>query len=202
MSLSLAEKLALWKYLDAALSALHKKDLVPTAQDQMVPTQREPVKFGGRLAGWVTLPKPRQGSAYIKDAAKLLAWAKVNYPAKVENPVEVKLDAGLIEFLQEHRPQSLHVAERVDPQWTDDIRGALTEQGYYITATGEKLTEVPGIEVPEPVALVAAGAPGEGRRRDHRRGVARDPARPARGAGASRTTGGQRCLLREPARAR
>lgn len=150
MSLSLAEKLALWKYLDAALSALHKKDLVPTAQDQMVPTQREPVKFGGRLAGWVTLPKPRQGSAYIKDAAKLLAWAKVNYPAKVENPVEVKLDAGLIEFLQEHRPQSLHVAERVDPQWTDDIRGALTEQGYYITATGEKLTEVPGIEVPEP----------------------------------------------------
>ena len=149
MSLSLFEKLALWKFLDTALTALHDKDLVPAAQDQMVPTQREPVKFGDGLVGWVTLPKPRQGSAYIKDAAKLLAWAKKQYPAKVDNPVEVIVDAGLIEFLQEHRPQSLHVAERVDPQWTDDIRTALTSQGYYITATGEKLTEVPGIEVPD-----------------------------------------------------
>jgi hypothetical protein len=149
MSLSLFEKLALWKFLDTALTALHDDDLVPAAQDQMVPTQREPVKFGDGLVGWVTLPKPRQGSAYIKDAAKLLAWAKKQYPAKVDNPVEVIVDAGLIEFLQEHRPQSLHVAERVDPQWTDDIRTALTSQGYYITATGEKLTEVPGIEVPD-----------------------------------------------------
>lgn len=150
MSLSLAEKLALWAFLDKALARLHKTELVPGAQKELVPTQREPVKFGDRVAAWVTLPKDRQPSAYVKDDAKLLAWAKVNYPAKVENPVEVIADAGLIEFLQEHRPQSLHVAERVDPQWTDDIRGALTEQGYYITATGEKLTEVPGIEVPEP----------------------------------------------------
>lgn len=62
----------------------------------------------------------------------------------------MKVDAGLIEFLQEHRPESLHIAQRVDPQWTDDIRSALTSQGCYITATGEKLTDVPGIEVPEP----------------------------------------------------
>jgi hypothetical protein len=152
MALSLAEKLALWKYLDGVLTALHKKNLVPTAQEDMIPTERMPATFGGKkVAAWVTLPKPRQPAAYVKDAAKLLAWAKVNYPAKVENPVEVIVDAGLIEFLQEHRPESLHVAERVDPQWTDDIRGALTEHGCYITATGEKLTEVPGIEVPEPV---------------------------------------------------
>jgi hypothetical protein len=151
VNLSLADKLALWKYLDGVLTALHKKDLVPTAQEDMVPTERMPATFGGKkAAAWVTLPKSRQGSAYVKDPAKLLAWAKANYPAKVENPVEVIADAGLIEFLQEHRPESLHVAERVDPQWADDIRGALAEKGCYITATGEKLTEVPGIEVPEP----------------------------------------------------
>jgi hypothetical protein len=148
--LSLPEKLALWKWLDGALSALHKNELVPRAEQELVPTQREPVKFGGRVAAWVTLPKPRQGSAYVKDAAALLAWAKVNYPARVEYPVEVKVDAGLIEYLQENRPESLYVGERVDPQWAEDIRSGLTSQGHYITAAGEKLTEVPGIEVPEP----------------------------------------------------
>jgi hypothetical protein len=150
MALSLGEKLVLWKFLDGALTALHKKELVPAAIDEMVPTEREPVKFGGRLAAWVTLPKPRQGSAYIKDGAKLLAWAKANYPEKVEYLPEVKVDAALIEFLQEHRPESLHVTERADPQWAEDICSGLTRRGYYADHNGEKLTEVPGIEVPEP----------------------------------------------------
>lgn len=150
MSLSLGEKLVLWKYLDAALTALHKKQLVPGAQKDLVPTERLPVKFGGRLAAWVTQPKDRQPSAYIASEARLLAWAKVNYPAKVEYVPEVKIDAGLLEFLQEHRPESLHTTERVDRQWADDLCAGLTSQGHYITAAGEKLTEVPGIEVPEP----------------------------------------------------
>jgi hypothetical protein len=150
MSLSLAEKLALWKWLSEALAALHKTELVPRAEEELVPTQREPARFGGRVAAWVTLPKPRQGSAYVKDGAKLLAWARANYPDRIEYATEVLADAATIEFLQEHRPQSLQVTERPDAQWTDDIRAALTRQGYFITATGEKLTEVPGIEVPEP----------------------------------------------------
>jgi hypothetical protein len=148
--LSLSEKLALWAFLDKALKALHK-ELVPAAQAELVPTQRTPVKFGKGIAAWVTQPKDRQSAAYVKDAARLLAWAKVNYPAKVENPVEVKVDAALLEFLQEHRPESLHISERVDRQWAEDLCAGLTSQGHYITATGEKLTEVPGIEVPEPV---------------------------------------------------
>jgi hypothetical protein len=150
MALSLAEKLALWKFLDTALTALHKKELVPRAIDELVPTERKPVEFGGRLAAWVTLPKPRQGSAYVKDASRLLAWARVNYPEKIEYLPEVKVDAALVEWLQEHRPESLHVTERVDAQWAADICSGLTGQGHYITAAGEKLTEVPGIEVPEP----------------------------------------------------
>jgi hypothetical protein len=150
MSLSLAERLALWAFLDRALKALHK-DLVPAAQAEFVPTQRTPVKFGNDVAAWVTLPKDRQPSAYIASEDRLLAWARVNYPAKVEYVTEVKVDAALLEYLQEHRPESLHVAEQVDRQWAGDICAGLTSQGCYITAAGEKLTEVPGIEVPEPV---------------------------------------------------
>ena len=150
MSLSLAEKLALWKWLDSALTSLRKNDLLPQAADDLVPGERMAVKFGSRLAAWVTMPKPTQHSAGIRDEAKLLAWAKVNYPDRIEYVPEVKVDAGLLEFLQEHRPESLSVAERVDRQWAEDICAGLTSNGHYITAAGEKLTEVPGIETPEP----------------------------------------------------
>jgi hypothetical protein len=148
--LSLPARLLIWKWLDSTLTALRKGDLIPQAAADMVPGERLAVKFGGRLAGWVTMPKPAQRSAYVKDDAALLAWARVNYPGKIEHPAEVLVDAGLIEYLQENRPESLRVAERPDPQWTADICSGLTSTGHYITATGEKLTEVPGIEVPEP----------------------------------------------------
>ena len=112
--MTLAENLTLWKWLSEALAAAHKNQLVPQGREDMTPGERMAVKFGGQLAAWVSLPKPTQGSARVKDAAKLLAWAKASYPEKVEYVPEVIVDAGLIEFLQEHRPESLHVAERVD----------------------------------------------------------------------------------------
>lgn len=153
--LSVPQKLTLWKWLDSTLASLRKGDLLPEAAEQMVPGERIAVRFGGKkIAAWVSLPQPTQRSAYISDYAKLLAWAKTQYPEKIENPVEVLVDAALIEYLQENRPASLHISERVDPQWADDIRGALTDHGHYITAKGEKLTEVPGIEIPEPVPSV------------------------------------------------
>lgn len=149
MSLTLPQQFALWKWLDETLTALRKNQLLPQASDDMEPGERMAVKFGGRLAGWVTMPKPSQRSAVVSDDKKLLAWVRKHYPEKIENPVEVKVDAGLIEFLQEHRPESLHVSERTDPQWVSDICRGLTDPGYYVTAQGEKLTEVPGIEIPE-----------------------------------------------------
>ena len=149
MSLSLPQRLALVKFLDTTLAAL-RKDLLPQAAAEMPPGSRLPAMFGRRLAGWVTMPKPSQPSARVTSEAQLLAWATANYPEKIEHPVEVKVDAGLIEFFQEHRPESLNVATRVDPQWTADICRALAVEGYYVTLQGEKLTEVPGIEVPEP----------------------------------------------------
>jgi hypothetical protein len=147
--MTLAEKLVIWKWLDGALAALRKNELLPDAADNLVPGERMAVKFGRDVAGWVTMPKPSQPNAAIRDEARLLAWAKANHPEHVDYLPEVKVDAGLIEFLQEHRPESLHVTERVDPQWAADLCSGLTAPGHYITAAGEKLTDVPGIEIPD-----------------------------------------------------
>jgi hypothetical protein len=148
--LTLPQQFGLWKWLSDQLTAFRKDDLLTQAEKEMPAGARMPVMYGGKLAGWVTMPEPSKTAAYISDEARLLAWTRVHYPEKIENYVEVKVDAGLIEFLQEHRPESLHVTERADRQWANDICHALaSDDGYYITLQGEKLTEVPGIEVPE-----------------------------------------------------
>jgi hypothetical protein len=150
MSLSLAEKLTLWKWLSEALATVHKKVLVPDGQAQMTPGERLAVKFAGELVAWVSLPKPTQPSTRVKDPAKFLAWAKVHHAEKIEYPVEVIVDAGLIEYLQEHRPQSLRPGERVDPQWAEDICTGLDGRDHrFVCANGDVLTEVPGIERPD-----------------------------------------------------
>jgi len=149
--LSLTERLALWKWLSGTLATVHKDALVPEGHTHMTPGERFAVKFGGRVAAWVSLPQPRQASAYVMDEGKLLAWAKARHPERVECVPEVKVDAALIEFLQEHRPESLHVAERVDQQWVSDICAGLSGEDHrFVTASGEPLAEVPGIEIPEP----------------------------------------------------
>jgi hypothetical protein len=148
--MTLTERLALWKWMSSTLATVHKDRLVPEGQARMEPGERLAVKFGGKLAAWVSLPKPSQPAARVSDDAKLLAWAKAHYPEKVDYVPEVVVDAGLIEFLQEHRPQSLNVRERVDPQWADDICAGLAGKDHrYVTAKGDVLTDVPGIEVPE-----------------------------------------------------
>jgi hypothetical protein len=160
-ALTLAQKLLVWKWLDSTLSALREDDLLPQAGEQMPPGSRIPVMFGRRLAGWISMPRPSQSSARVVSEAQLLAWAQVHYPEKIEHPVEVKVDAGLIEFLQEHRPESLNTGTRVDPQWTADICKALAGQGFYTTLHGEKLTKVPGIKVPEAAPSVPHVYPDE-----------------------------------------
>ena len=68
----------------------------------------------------------------------------------MEPVTEVKVDDDLIAFLAEHYPSALEESRRVQPAWVSDIDGRTERQGYYVTITGEKLTEVPGIDVPEP----------------------------------------------------
>ena len=46
-----------------------------------------PAMFGGQLAAWASMPEPSKKAAYVNDEKALLAWAKKNYPAKVEQTV-------------------------------------------------------------------------------------------------------------------
>lgn len=149
-SLSLPQRLALVKWLTDELKALRADELLPASERELPPGSRIAAMFGGRQAAWVSVPQPSQPSAYVKDEKALLAWASKNYPAKVEPTVEVKVDDDLIAFLAEHYPSALEHGERVQPAWVSDILAALvSKQGYYATITGEKLTEVPGVEIPE-----------------------------------------------------
>ena len=150
-ALNLPQRLALVKFLTDALASLRKKELLPQSEAEMPPGARIPVMFGGKLAAWATMPQPSKKAAYVKDERALLAWAQKQYPGKVEPTAEVLVDDALIAFLAEHRPVSLKKGERVERAWLGDILGALAGQpGYYTTITGEKLFEVPGVEVPEP----------------------------------------------------
>jgi hypothetical protein len=158
MSLSLAQRLGLAKYLTDRLAEARKKELEPQAAAEMPSGTRLPVMFGGRLAGWVTMPEPSKRAAWVSDEDALLAWARRHYPEKVEPAVEVAVDDDLIAFLAEHYPQALREGERVQPAWLGDILSALRGGGKYVTGTGEILTGVPGITVPEsdpPVPRVA-----------------------------------------------
>ena len=60
----------------------------------------------------------------------------------------------VLAVLREHLPSAIFTVRKVDPQWVTDLTGALKGGGHYITAKGEKLTDVPGITVPEPVPPV------------------------------------------------
>lgn len=151
--LSLPQRLTLVKWLTDELKALRADELLPASEREMPPGSRIAAMFGGKQAGWVSVPQPAQPSAYVKDPKALLAWAKKNYRDKVEPTVEVTVDDDLIAFLAEKYPSALVHGERVQPAWVSDILGALvSKQGYYATITGEKLTEVPGVEIPEAAA--------------------------------------------------
>jgi len=149
MSLTLPQRLALVKWLTDNIARVRKDDLLPEATAEMPPGSRMPIMFGGRHAGFASMPKPST-SASVTDEARLLAWTRANYPEKIRETVEVDLsDEDLIPFLEQHFPSAVKHGERVDQHWVSDICGALKDPGHYITSTGEKLTEVPGITVSE-----------------------------------------------------
>jgi hypothetical protein len=146
---SAPQKLALWKFFSEVLKTAREKDMLPQAAAEMPAGARMPAMFGGRLAAWVNMPQPGRKSASVTDERKLLAWAQENHPHHVETVTEVRVDAALVAFLREHRPQSLHDFERTEPQWAEDVCKALADTGRYALMTGDIVTEVPGITVSE-----------------------------------------------------
>ena len=155
-SLNLAQRLTLVRFWTDYLASRRTGVMVPESREEWESGARVPAKFGGRLAAWVSLPQPTQKSAYVKDPGKLLAWAKTNYPGKVQPTTEVEVTPGLIAHLKEHFPSALKTGEEVDPQWVSDILAALKEPGHYDTINWERLfpDTVPGIVLPEPVPPV------------------------------------------------
>src|ERR1700689_2403452 len=110
---------------------------------------RLPVFFGGRQAGWAAMPQPSKKAAYVSDPAKLLAWARVNHPAKVVTERTVRVTDEVLAVLAEHLPGAIVETPQVEPQWLSALLAALKGGGSYLTHEGEKLTEVPGVTVPE-----------------------------------------------------
>lgn len=158
--MSLEQQLGLWKFWSEFLAGLHKTELVPLGKDQYAHGQRTPIYFAGEVAGWVTLPK--SSATASADEAKLLMWARVHAPEKIETDYEVAVDQELIDYLKEHRPQSLRPSERLDPQWVDDLT-ALAEQGEGWTGKdGKTHPRIPGVSVhvsdPSPRVTLEAGA--------------------------------------------
>lgn len=146
--LSLGQRLVLAKYLADALAALRRDELVPAAADEWVPGERQSVKFGGRQAGWVSLPKPVT-TARVTDEAKLLAWCEQHAPGAIRDNDEVIVDQALIGWLKEHRPQSVRTRREVDGYVTDAILAGLKRDGRYVTVNGDIHGEVPGVTVSE-----------------------------------------------------
>jgi hypothetical protein len=123
--------------------------MLPQAAAEMPSGTRLPVFFGGEQAGWAIMPQPSRKSAYVSDPAKLLAWVRVNLPGKVAVTKAIPVTDEVLAVLAEHLPGAVVETPGVDAQWLSDVLGALKGGGAYTTHEGERLTEVPGITVPE-----------------------------------------------------
>lgn len=152
--LSLAQRLGLVKFFTESLATLRTKELLPLAGNEMPSGSRLPIMFGGQFAGWASMPEPSRRAAFVSDESKLLAWAKANHPDKVEPTEEVIVDSDLIAFLADNYPQALRKGERVSPVLLGDLLASMRDPGWYHTKAGEKLTEIPGITVPETAPAV------------------------------------------------
>jgi hypothetical protein len=125
--------------------------MLPQAGTELPSGSRIPVMLGSQRAAWVTMPEPSRKAAYVSDEKALLAWAEKQYPEKV-TPAETvpRITEQVLAVLREHLPGAIETGRQVDPQWVSDIQLALKLRGHYVTGTGEKLTEVPGITLPVP----------------------------------------------------
>jgi len=148
-ALSLQQRLLLVKYLTERLAVVRKDDLLPQAAAEMPSGSRIPVMFAGQHAGWASMPQPTRKSAFVADGKALLAWAEKHHPGKVAGTETAIVTDEVLAVLREHLPGAIVRKRQVDPQWVADILAALKGGGYYVTADGEKLTEVPGVTVPE-----------------------------------------------------
>lgn len=142
--LSLAQRLLLAKYLTDRLRLLRDNELAPQASAEMPSGSRLPVMFGGRQAGWASMPAGTK-TTRVADERALTEWARKNHPDRIGSAEFVDMSPEVLELVREHMPQAIRTEECLDGMWVGDILSGLQKKGFYVTADGEKLTEVPGI---------------------------------------------------------
>ena len=151
--LSLVQKLAIVKFLTDCLVALRADDLLPQAERELCPGARLPVKFGGQLAGWVNVPKASV-RVTITDEAKYEAWVAERYPMQVEETETVKVTPELIEHQRVHFPSAIITTESVRQGFTEVLCRDVKDRGGYLDrASGEKITDIPGVTRAESPAV-------------------------------------------------
>jgi len=103
MNLSLAQRLAVTAFLRQHFESVRKNELNPEAAADLVVGERHAAKFGGRVAGWVSVPSP---STRVTDRDRFLAWVKKHLPDEVEQATVDQVRPGserqLIELVKQH----------------------------------------------------------------------------------------------------
>ncbi|MDA8324117.1 MAG: hypothetical protein M0030_30490 [Actinomycetota bacterium] len=141
------ERLALLAWLEKEVKRL-RGELLPATLEAMPPGTRLPAIFGGRQAGWVSMPKPSTTAA-VTDPGAFLAWTRKNVPGRIREDVTIdqrQMD-DVLALIEDHMPDALIRTTVVDPAWQGDLLASLRDRGRYALAGGDVITEVPGITV-------------------------------------------------------
>jgi hypothetical protein len=124
------QRIALAQYFAAHFTAARKGPLNAEALDEMTVGERVAAAFGGRVAAWVSLPKPAV-RASVDNEARFLAWVKKHLPEGVETVEIVRPDT---------RKAFLEAAKANGGKWLD------TETGEFVEIDGVTV----GISDPAP----------------------------------------------------
>lgn len=103
MNLSLPQRLTVTAFLSKHFEGVRKNELNPEAAADLVVGERHAAKFGGKVAGWVSVPSP---STRVTDKDRFLAWVKKHLPDEVEQVTVDRVRPGserqLLELVKQH----------------------------------------------------------------------------------------------------
>lgn len=135
MSQSISQRLTVAEFLKKRFEGIRKEELNPEAQADMVVGERHAARFGGRVAGWVSMPAP---ATRVASKERLLAWCLKHLPDEVEE-VTVK---------------------RVRPESERALVDMVKQHGGWVNEDGE-VVPVDGIETADPSPRVELQADAE-----------------------------------------
>jgi hypothetical protein len=91
MELSLAQRFAVAEFIAKHFAGIRKNELTPEANENMAPGERHAAKFAGKIAAWVSVPKP---AVRVQDKDALLTWCRKHLPMAIETVEQVRPDTA------------------------------------------------------------------------------------------------------------